>query len=71
MFNRIGLLSFSFQALNTDPFLPDLSHALQFDNVVINAPIAAVPLPASGSLMALIAAVCGTFARRARRVRTA
>ena len=71
VFNRIGLLSFSFQALNTDPFLPDFSHALQFDNVVINAPIAAVPLPASGSLMALIAAVCGTFARRARRVRTA
>ena len=65
-FNRSALLSFSFQALNTDPFLPNMSFALQVDNIVLDQPIAAVPLPAGWLLFASAGVLSAAWARRRR-----
>ena len=65
-FNRSGLLSFSFQALNTDPFQPNFSFALQVDNIVLDQPIATVPLPAGWSLFGSAALLTAAWARRGR-----
>ncbi len=59
LFDRVGLLSFSFQALNLDVFQPNWSAALQFDNIVVDEAVSSVPVPGGWFLLLTgFAALC-------------